>query len=105
MPDEKPIEMDPMKEIVTAGNILDVIKRAAAAQGVPIGGAQPKQSINLSVGTRDGSVVIDFGQQVTWMSMAPDQATKFAASIMAQVQTLLKVPGTTGDPKEVDKPA
>jgi len=38
------------------------------------------------------------------MSMAPDQATKFAASIMAQVQNILKAPGTTGEPKEVDKP-
>ena len=92
-------------QVVHAGNILEVIKQAAAAQGIPLGGGEStKRSVKLSVGVKEGSVVIDFGQQVTWMSMAPDQATKFAASIMAQVQNILKAPGTTGEPKEVDKP-
>lgn len=113
MSDEKEIKLDPMKEVVTAGNILRIIKEAAAAQGVPIGRTPGNETFNIPPKTvqvgcfeKDGFVVIDYGQQVRWISMAPDQAQKFANTVMATAVEILKppVPGTAGTPKDVDKP-
>ena len=109
--DKKTVELGASQEVVTAGNILRIIKEAAAAQGMNIAPGSPPGpgmapgGLKIAVAEKDGMVVVNFGQPVQYMSMAPDQAQKFANTIMANAVQILKsqiTPGTTGKPKEVD---
>ena len=104
MADDKAVDLK--DEVVTAGNILRIIKEAAAAQGVNMGGGAPNPgALKIAVVAKDGMVIVNFGQAVQSMSMAPDQAQKFANTIMANAMQILNppaAPGTTGKPKEVD---
>jgi len=105
MPDEKEIKLDPMKEVVTAGNILEILKRAAAAQGIqtPIGPSK----LQIGVAEQNGQVIVNFGRQVQVLSLDPLEALKFCKTIYDVVKNL-KRPfdghKTAEDPKEVDKP-
>lgn len=102
MADDKTIELDPLKEVATFGNILEMIKRAAAAQGIATATA-PTQ-LKIAVTQSEGKVAINFGQPVQIMTLELTQATKLAASIMSVVQSAMNPEEDPEDTKEVDKP-
>jgi hypothetical protein len=45
-------------------------------------------ALNLTVGIRDRTVVIDFGKDLSWIGMPKDQAISFANVILAKANQL-----------------
>ena len=83
---------------------LAEVKELAAKHGIQIAGSQAgleplRQSRNLRIQviTRGDQIVVDFGQSVSWMAMNMTQATKFAATIIKQVQDFQSIGAAGGE--------
>jgi len=82
---------------------LDEVKKLAKQHGIKIGGDQAgldplrqSKDLKVQVMTRDDKIIIDFGQSVSWMAMNAQQATKFAATVIKQVQNIQSIGATGG---------
>jgi len=91
-------------------DFLSEVKELAKKHGIPIGGgppgagmAIPKRDLRIQVKEQAGQIVVDFGQSISWMAMKPDQATKFAASVIKIVQNIQSIGAVGGDAAESEK--
>ncbi len=41
-------------------------------------------ALRIAIGERDGTVIIDFGKDVSWIGMSKPEAIEFATTIMKQ---------------------
>lgn len=90
------------EQIKIAKQIIDLAKK----HGIPLQIGQmdprlqqatPKRDLIVQVRQNQGQVVIDFGQSISWCAMLPEQATKFAASIIKQVQSITGIQASSGE--------
>lgn len=50
-------------------------------------------SVRFAVGERDNNVLIDFGTQVIWLAMPPEQAVAFAQLLIAKARIVARRQG------------
>jgi len=46
-----------------------------------LGPVETRHELELSVGTRDGHVVVEFGTPISWLALPPDVATDLAIAL------------------------
>jgi len=105
-----------VKDVKKQMAFLDEVKAAAKKHGIPFnqgqgpgaaGGMMPQQKRDLRVQVReqDGQVIVDFGQSISWMALSPEQATKYAATIIKIVQNIQSIKASGGSAAPEDPPA
>ena len=94
-------EMDPqmterLKEMFGEETIEDVaagkIEKLGATGRFPEGKLtdQDEGEIMFRIGHLNGKVVLDFGQQVAWVGMSPDQAKDLARMLMKHTNLVMR---------------
>jgi len=94
-------------------DFLAEVKELAKKHGVSVGGAPGaadaampgKRDLRVQVREQAGQIVVDFGQSISWMAMAPEQATKFAASVIKIVQNIQSIKASGGEALSSDDEA
>ena len=51
-------------------------------------------AIQFALGERDGKVILDFGNPVSWLGMNPQQAVALAEAIIAKARVVARRTGT-----------
>ncbi len=54
-----------------------------------------QQGVQVEIGVKSGHVVIDFGQEIKWMALPPDQAMQTAKAIFRAARHAGKLNGLT----------
>lgn len=83
--------------------MVDDLKNTASFRGAlgdfPEGKLTPTDegSIQFAVGVKGGKVVLDFGTEVAWLGMNPQQAADLAAALLKRAREAARA---TGEPVE-----
>lgn len=116
-----------VKDVKKQMAFLDEVKSLAKKHGIPfqlpagqgaLDPLQQKRDLRVQVREQGGQVIVDFGQSISWMALSPEQATKYAATIIKIVQNIQSIKASGGEDlpaaeetekpddekKEVDKP-
>lgn len=77
--------------------LLDTTGFRGAIGSFPEGKLKPDDegAIQFAVGEADGKVVIDFGTQVHWLAMTPQQAADFASAVLKHARFVGRKSGET----------
>jgi hypothetical protein len=99
-----------VKDVKKQMAFLDEVKGLAKKHGIPFqvpAGQDPlqqKRDLRVQVREQAGQVIVDFGQSISWMALSPEQATKYAATIIKIVQNIQSIKASGGeDPPAADE--
>jgi len=90
---------------------FEEVKGLAKKHGIPFqvpGGQDPlqqKRDLRVQVREQGGQVIVDFGQSISWMALSPEQATKYAATIIKIVQNIQSIKASGGEALQPETPA